>query len=257
MEELKNGRRLDRRRAIEIGLQVAIYVGAYLAYLLARGLAAGGTPEAVAHAHDVLRIESTLHIDIEHWLQSTLDREPVIGLLNRVYLVCQFVVVPAALIVTFRRSKDVYRRFRNTLLAAWLIAVPIYALFPTAPPRLAGIGVIDTITGETGVKLGSETVNAFVNPYAAVPSLHVGFAFAVSIALAAIARRRATRALALTWGPLVALATFVTGNHFVLDAIAGLAVMAVAYAVALRLERRSPRPALTPLSPSKLPLTTK
>ena len=78
-------------------------------------------------------------------------------------------------------------------LATWMLAVPIYALFPCAPPRLAGIGLDDSVSHQAGVALtGHSTV--FYNPLAAVPSLHCGFAFAVGIALGAATRRRWTRA---------------------------------------------------------------
>ena len=63
--------------------------------------------------------------------------------------------------------------------------MPIYALFPVAPPRLAGIGMLDTITSGGGVRLDSSLTTSFYNPLAAVPSLHAGFALAVGVALAA------------------------------------------------------------------------
>jgi len=62
-----------------------------------------------------------------------------------------------------------------------------------------------------------------------VPSLHDGFAVAVSAALAAVARRRITRLLAWLWAPTVCLAVVATGNHFVADIVAGVAVTVVGY----------------------------
>jgi hypothetical protein len=105
------------------------------------------------------------------------------------------------LFVTYRLDRAVYLRLRRTLIAAWLMAVPVYALFPTAPPRLAHLGIVDTVSAGTGVQLTSETTTLFFNPFAAVPSLHVGFAFAIGIALAAITRRPLLRLLALAGGP--------------------------------------------------------
>jgi membrane-associated phospholipid phosphatase len=99
-----------------------------------------------------------------------------------------------------------------------------------APPRLAGIGMADTVSRQAGVALtGHSTI--FYNPLAAVPSLHCGFAFAVGIALAAAARRPWTKALALSWGPIVSLAVVATGNHYLFDIAAGLLVSVVGYAV--------------------------
>jgi hypothetical protein len=86
----------------------------------------------------------------------------------------------------------------------WLIAVPVFALYPVAPPRLANIGLTDTVSQQAAVELtGRSTI--FYNPLAALPSLHVGFAVAVGIAVSLAARRPWGRALALLWGPLVGL----------------------------------------------------
>src|SRR5262249_4146103 len=98
-----------------------------------------------------------------------------------------------------------------------------------APPRLAGIGIADTVSHQAAVALtGHSTI--FYNPFAAVPSLHVGFAFAIGIAVAAAGRHRWAKALALAWGPLVTLAVVATGNHSLFDVAAGLAVTALAFA---------------------------
>ena len=101
---------------------------------------------------------------------------------------------------------------------------------PVAPPRLADIGLVDTITSQTGLALDSKLTTSLYNPYAAVPSLHAGFAVAVSAALAAAASRRITRIAAWLWAPTLCLSVVATGNHFVADIAAGVAVTAVGYA---------------------------
>ena len=152
-----------------------------------------------------------------------------IWILSNVYLAAQLVVLPLALVWLYRRSRPIYHSLRNTVIATWLIAVPIFALFPVAPPRLAGIGIADTVSSQAGVGLtGRSTL--FYNPFAAVPSLHVGFAFAISVAAAAALRAPWARALALLWGPLVTLSVVATGNHYLFDVVAGLLVTAVGFA---------------------------
>jgi membrane-associated phospholipid phosphatase len=132
------------------------------------------------------------------------------------------------------------------VIATWLIAVPIFALFPVAPPRLAGF--VDTVSDQAPVALtGHSTV--FYNPYAAVPSLHVGFAFAIAIAAAMTLRTRWAKALALSWGPIVTLSVIATGNHYVFDIAAGLGVTALGFAVG-RLPLRLARPGATPVPQS-------
>ena len=62
-------------------------------------------------------------------------------LLSNVYLAAQLVVLPGALFALYRRARPIYRRLRATVLATWMIAVPIHGLWPVAPPRLAGLGI--------------------------------------------------------------------------------------------------------------------
>jgi membrane-associated phospholipid phosphatase len=228
--------------------QLLLYLAAYWAYSATRWIAAGEVPKATAHAHSIFHIEQALHLSVERSAQQALDSGAPIWVLNHLYLVAQFIVVPGALIYLYARSPVVYRRLRNTLFATWLIAVPIYALFPVAPPRLAGIGIVDTISGQSEASLNSHVATSFYNPFAAVPSLHAGFAFAVGIALAVAARRRWAKALALTWGPLVSLAVVVTGNHYLFDIVAGLLVTSVGYWAGRPFERKMETVGIEPTS---------
>jgi hypothetical protein len=213
-------------------LQLFLYLGAYFAYSSTRWIAAGDVPKATSHAHWIENLERSLHVSVEGSVQQALDTGAPIWVLNHLYLIAQFAVVPGALIFLYARAPSVYRKLRNTLFATWLIAVPIYALFPVAPPRLAGIGIIDTISDQSEASLNSHVATSFYNPFAAVPSLHAGFAFAVGIAVAVAVRHRWAKALALMWGPAVTLAVVATGNHFVFDVVAGMVVTGVGFLTA-------------------------
>ena len=232
--------------------QLGLFLAAYVVYDLGRWIAHGEIGPATANAHRVLDLERGLGVAVERGVQQALDAGPVMWLLSNVYLAAQLAVLPGALIYLYRRAPAVYRRLRDTVLATWLIAVPIYAAFPVAPPRLAGIGMADAVSRQAAVELtGRSTL--FYNELAAVPSLHCGFAVAIGIALAAAARRRIARVLCLLWGPLVCLAVVATGNHYVFDIAAGLLVSVAGYAVGTRVSRllaarplRIARPALGP-----------
>jgi membrane-associated phospholipid phosphatase len=224
--------------------QLLLYLSAYGAYSSTRWIAAGEVPKATAHARWIVHLEQALHVSVEGSVQRALDTGAPIWLLNHLYLVAQFLVVPGALIWLYAHSPAVYRVLRNTVLATWLMAVPIYALFPVAPPRLAGIGIVDTISDRSEASLNSHVATGFYNPFAAVPSLHAGFAFAVGTALAVALRRPWAKALALLWGPAVTLAVVATGNHFLFDVAAGLVVTAAGFVAGRSatwlLARRSP-----------------
>lgn len=148
------------------------------------------------------------------------------------------------LVWLYRRSRTHYRLLRNTVLLTWLIPLPIYALFPVAPPRLADVGLIDTISSQTGVGLDSRLATKFYNPLAAVPSLHAGFAFAVSGIAFLAARTPLALAGALAWSVAVAVAVLATGNHFLFDIAVGALVTAAGFALARLRPRHYPPPVL-------------
>ncbi len=120
---------------------------------------------------------------------------------------------------------------RNAFLISGAIGVCIFALYPVAPPRLADVGVIDTVT------LYSHSYRvlqppAFVNQYAAVPSLHFGWDLLIGIVLVREARWLPVRAFGAVVPFLMAAAIVVTANHYIFDALAGGAVALTGLALA-------------------------
>jgi hypothetical protein len=228
--------------------QIGIFALAYLLYSAARYLTIGDLGAAKANADWILDFEHHLGVADEASVQTALTGTWALWLLNHLYLAAQLVVLPGSLIFLYHRSRPLYERLRNTILATWLISIPVYAAFPVAPPRLADIGLIDTITDQTGVALDSGLTTSFYNELAAVPSLHVGFAVAIGIALAAAIRHPVAKTIALLWGPTIGLAVVATGNHFVFDIAAGVVAAAIGYGVGVVLSRPETRraPALRP-----------
>jgi hypothetical protein len=228
--------------------QVGLFLLAYLVYSAARWLMVGDLASAQDHAAWIVDLEQDLGVASEASVQQALTGTWILWLLNHAYIAAQLVVVPGALIFLYRRSRPVYHRLRNTILATWLISVPVYAAFPVAPPRLADMGLVDTISEQTGFAMDSNLTTAFYNELAAVPSLHVGFAVAVGIAVAAAVSNRLVKTLALLWGPAIGLAVVATGNHFVFDIAAGIVASALGYGVgtvAARATVRRPATAAT------------
>src|SRR4029079_14715104 len=104
-----------------------------------------------------------------------------------------------------------------------------YVLYPPAPPRLAGLGFADTVTEKAGINMSSDALGSLYNPFAAVPSLHFGYALLVGVAVATLARRRWVRILGAAYPPFMLLTIVATGNHFLFDAAAGGLVMGVGF----------------------------
>jgi hypothetical protein len=230
--------RLARVRFPTGGAQVGLFFLAYLVYSAARYITVGDLASAQDHANWIMDLENSLGVAVESSVQTTLTGTWVLWLLNHAYLAAQLVVLPGSLIFLYRRSRPLYERLRNTILATWLISIPVYGLFPVAPPRLADSGLVDTISTQTGFAMDSSLTTSFYNELAAVPSLHVGFAFAVGMALAASFRNPLLKLAAHLWGPAIALAVVATGNHYVFDIVAGMVAAALGYGIGVAVARR-------------------
>jgi PAP2 superfamily protein len=223
--------------------QIGLFLFAYLVYSAARFFTVGDLPSARDHADWIVNLERSTHTGVESSVQAAFAGTWMIWVLNHLYLIAQLGVIPAVLIFLYKRNAAIYATLRNTILATWLISVPVYGLFPVAPPRLADIGIDDTITQGTSFAMNSNVTTSFYNELAAVPSLHVGFAVAVGFALFAALKHPALKFLALLWGPVIGLAVVATGNHFVFDMVAGVVASAAGYglgAVAARIRIKRP-----------------
>jgi hypothetical protein len=227
--------------------QVGLFLLAYLVYSAARWVTVGDLDVAKANADWIVSFERDLGVASEASVQHSLSGTWALWVLNHLYLAAQLIVLPGALVFLYHRSRPIYEKLRNTILATWLVSIPVYAAFPVAPPRLADIGLVDTITAQTGFALDGKLTTSFYNELAAVPSLHVGFAVAIGVAVAAAVENRAAKLVALLWGPTIGLAVLATGNHFVFDIAAGVAASAIGYGVGqLAVRRREPRPTFRP-----------
>lgn len=195
--------------------------------------------QAFANANRIVSVEQVLGLAWEQSLQRAFLALPdLVAALNLFYFVGHFLFTGIFFVWLYRRSRDGFRRFRDGFLAATALAVVIHWLYPTAPPRLAGVGLEDTLLLLSGIDIGSPTSSALSNPVAAVPSLHAAYALGVGIGLIRFARSHIVRLAGAVYPPLVVLTVVVTGNHFLLDAVAGMIVLAAGFGLAHRLRRR-------------------
>jgi PAP2 superfamily len=230
-----------------VGLELAIVVTVYGLYELARGLAVGSGKEADRHADQLVALERSLHLFVEGKVQHVADARPgLAGLLGVAYMTLHLAVTAGVLLWLQQRRPTAFPFVRTTLLVASALAVVGYLAYPTAPPRLAGIGIADTVSNGH-VNLNHGLVRSLYNPYAAVPSMHVGYAGIVATSLLRYGRGRLLRALATLYPAFVLLVIVATGNHFFLDAVAGALVAALAIAASSRLTRAAVTNAAIPL----------
>jgi PAP2 superfamily protein len=225
-------------------IEVATLAALYAVYEVVRGQGHATVAAAREHTGWIVDLERSLHVFGERTVQHAADAVPAMPtLLGIAYVVLHFLGTGAFLVWLYRRHPERFPRVRNTLIVATGIALALYVTFPVAPPRLAALGFVDTVSHRTGINLSSDLLGNLYNPFAAVPSLHFGYALLVGATLAAIARRPLLRVLAWSYPALMLLVIVATGNHFFFDAAAGALAIGVGYLSASWVDsaRREPR----------------
>ena len=207
-------------------------------YFGVRGLTSGDAEAARDHAHDILAVERELGLDVEAGVQDLLtDVEGVTTVANWIYIWGHWPVIAVTLLWLALTNRTVFLRLRNAMIASGVMGLCVYTTYPVAPPRLAGMGFVDTVTEQSRAYRVLQPP-AFVNQYAAMPSLHVGWDLLVGMAMVVAAGSLLVRTIGRVMPVLMAVATVITANHYVLDVLIGAAFGLAGWAVALWLERR-------------------
>ena len=210
--------------------EILLIVAFLLPYDLIRMVAGGDRAPALAHAHAVLEVERHLGLDVEAAWNSALAGARWAEVTTAFwYAGLHYLVTPLVLLTLFRRRPALYRRARLALMAATATALIGYLTFPTAPPRMLP-GYVDTLIATADVGWWPPHESAGLNQYAAMPSMHVGWALWCGLALAALSRRWWQRVLAFTYPTVTTVVVVATANHWLLDAVAGAALVATAWA---------------------------
>jgi hypothetical protein len=219
-------------------LLVVLFYSVYTAIRLT--LSPAGTGAAFSHAHDILSLEGTLGLDVELGLNKALVATPWLAkAANYFYASAHFAVTLSVLVWLYRRRPAYYRRLRTALMATTAIALAGFWLYPLAPPRLIGQGFVDPVTALHSFGLYSaQGSGALTNHYAAMPSVHAAWALWCGITLVLLSRRRWLRVAGAAYPVVTVLVILSTANHYVLDVVAGFAVVAATLTVA-RLVHRS------------------
>ncbi|NED11437.1 phosphatase PAP2 family protein [Streptomyces sp. SID9124] len=208
----------------------------YAAYSGGRLLARGDVSTAVDHGLSILRVEKALFLNAEHPLNRLFTAHASIGVPSDfAYASLHYVVTPAVLIWMFRRHSAAYRRARTWLMTSTMLGLIGFTLMPTCPPRLldAKHGFVDTMAqyssyGWWGTEASAPRgMGGMTNQYAAMPSLHVGWALWCGILLWRHAKHPALRAAGIAYPLITTFVVMGTANHYLLDAVAGCAVMGV------------------------------
>jgi PAP2 superfamily/WD40-like Beta Propeller Repeat/RTX calcium-binding nonapeptide repeat (4 copies) len=215
-----------------VTVELVRWAAVYALYLLGRELAIGSKDAAIRHTHRLVDAERALGIFREEQIQDAAASAHGAGGFSEAYYMAGFApACVAVLLWTAWRRPGPYLALRRQLFAALALALPCFLIFPAAPPRIVeGLGIADTV-GLSGHDTGSFLGVRF-NPYAAMPSLHVGWSLLVALATVPLLRRRALRLVVAAHPLLMAFAVVATGNHLILDVAVGVAVALIARALA-------------------------
>ncbi|WP_245997313.1 phosphatase PAP2 family protein [Streptomyces armeniacus] len=216
--------------------ELPLIVAVYALYSAGRLLVSNGsTAEAVDNGLAILRFEQDLSLNAEHPLNRLFTSEAWLGIpADFAYASLHYLVTPAVLIWLWKRRSAEYRAMRTWLMLSTVIGLVGFTLVPTCPPRLldATYGFTDTMAqyGDYGwwstEASAPEGLGGLTNQYAAMPSLHVGWALWCGVVLWRYGRRTPwLRTLAVAYPLSTTLIVMGTANHYLLDAVAGAAVM--------------------------------
>jgi hypothetical protein len=223
-----------QRRLVRSWWREIILIGLlYGAYEVSRGMGDVDVDTAVANGREILHLERLWHLDPERVLNEALHHVTLLAVVaSYFYSVMHYLVTPVVLVWMYRSHRADYGFARTALAISTGLGLIGYLFLPTAPPRMlehSGLRDILADTQSYGWWGSDGSVprgwGGLTNQFAAMPSLHVGWAVWCGAVIALYARHRWVRVLGVAYPVVTTLVVMATGNHYLLDAVAGFAVM--------------------------------
>jgi hypothetical protein len=218
--------------------EIVLIGGVYVLYDLTRFIVSGEHDGAVSHGSAILRFEQRVHIAPEHWLNHFVTPHALLAVpADYIYATLHYIVTPVVLIWMWRRHSSEYGHARTVLLWTTVVGLVGFSLLPVAPPRLLP-GFIDTMARYSHDGWWSNAASAprgfghDTNQYAAMPSLHVGWAVWCGVQMVKYGKHRITRILGVAYPVLLSVVVIATANHYLLDVLAGVAAVLVGAGIA-------------------------
>jgi membrane-associated phospholipid phosphatase len=210
-------------------------------YFRIRNLTEGARDVAISHGRDLMTFEHWLGVDVEHAMQEPVTRSDTLETFaNWVYIYGHWPVIVAAMVWLSWRHRHVFLRLRDAMVISGALGMVVFATYPVAPPRLVPLGLVDTVSQRSSAYRVLQPP-AFTDQYAAMPSLHAGWDLLVGIAVVTAATSVALRVVGIILPVLMMTAVVVTANHYVIDVVAGVALVLVGHLLALAVDHRRER----------------
>ena len=218
--------------------EISLVILAFLLYFVVRGSVVDRTAEALGRGFQIIDLERELGFFWEIELQTAiLSSKFLVSMFNFIYFWLDFPLIIVVGLWLYFRHRRQYTLTRDAMLLSGGIALIIYHLFPVAPPRfLPEFGFVDTMAVYSHLSYQAQQAQPFVNPYAAVPSLHVGWPVLLAIGIIAATRNKLLWVAAVLLPVSQFFAVVSTGNHYIFDAPVGVAVALLGLAGALAMQ---------------------
>jgi PAP2 superfamily len=232
---------MAERRVYRDAAELALVVVAFLLYFIVRANVIDRPELALENARRVVEVEQTLGIFAEHaWQNAALDHHLLVRYFNFVYFWLDFPLIAAVGLWMYYWRRPQYTFTRDAILFSGALALIAYNLFPVAPPRLLPeTGLLDTLRIYNNASYQAQSTQFFVNPYAAMPSLHVGWAVLMALGLTrAFPGNRVVLVLAIAHVVAQSTSTVFTGNHYFVDWAGGLTAASLGIVFAVFMQRR-------------------
>lgn len=225
---------LSRKRGLR---ELSLIAVVYSLYDASRFIVEGHQTTALQHAIGVLHLENMMDIAWEQTINAYVSTHELLAVpADYMYATLHYLVTPLVLVWMWRCHRAAYPRARTTLMVATIIGLIGFSLLPVAPPRMLP-GFVDTMAQYAGAGWWSTDASAprgigsFTNQFAAMPSLHVGWALWCGWQMVRFGKHLITRIAGVVYPALITLVVIATGNHYLLDAVAGIAVVFFAMVV--------------------------
>jgi len=219
-----------------VSAQLLLIALAMSLYLLVRAVTVGSERLAFANARRLLDWEHSVGIAWERRAQDLiLDSEIWVDVFNFIYVWLYWPTVVGTLVFLYLANKRRYVLYRNALFFSGAIGLVIFASYPVAPPRFLE-GFTDTVSDLSRSHFVARP-SGLTNEFAAMPSFHVGWVVLAGVVLFGCFRTPWAKSLVLLPGVLMTLAVVFTANHYIVDAVAGVAICLVGLAGAVAIQR--------------------
>ncbi len=209
--------------------EAALLCGLFTLWQIAGSFSLLDRNDALSRAGWIWHLERAWHLPSEASVQAVFLPHPLlVEIFNLYYAILHFPVLFGCLIWLFLAHRDYYPRVRTTLVVFTGLSLLIQ-LIPVAPPRLLPeAGMVDTAV-RYGQSVYQTSTGFDADEFSAMPSIHVGWALLVAIAIIGAARTQ-WRWLAVLYPVATTLIVVVTANHFWLDGIVAATVLVVTLA---------------------------